>query len=68
LYDRCNGVLHKRRLPLARTVVKDPSDFSDVTLGYPAPATFQARNQSEANTQAVGKLYLRQAKSTAEVA
>ena len=47
---------------------KDPSDFPDVTLSYAAPATLQANNQSGTNAQAVGKLYLRQVKSTTQVA
>ena len=47
---------------------KDPSDFPDVTLSYAAPATLQANNQGGTNAQAVGKLYLRQVKSTTQVA
>jgi hypothetical protein len=66
LYDRCNGVLHKHRLPPVH-VTENPVDFPDVALGYPAPTTFQAGDQSGTNTQAIRKLYLRQVKSTAQV-
>jgi hypothetical protein len=60
--------LCKRKLLLVQVIAKELSDFHDPSLSYPTPATFQAGNQSGTNTQAVSKLYLRQAQSTAQVA
>jgi hypothetical protein len=68
LYDRCSGVLRKHRLPPVHVVTENPIDFRDAALSYPAPTTFQASDQSGTDTQAVGKLYLRQAQSAAQAA
>jgi hypothetical protein len=52
--------LYSYGLWLIHTAAKKHSDFPDATLGYPAPATFQANNQRGSNAEAVGELYLRQ--------